>query len=179
MRRKRRKVRNGVFIDLTSLLDIIFIFLMLFICSYHLEKQKNATSREATEKAKADAEAVSQDYADMIDTYKNLNQYVGAASISVPYDPNDITKRTIKVLTEDAEIKSIDLVGNDAAGNIDEFKDYIKGYINEHEGRPIILSLNEEDDKILYRDEKSINEIFGELLKTYPNVYIKGSISEE
>ena len=183
MRKKRRNARNGVLIDLTSLLDVIFILLLVVICSYHYEKQKNvqdaALAQESLSAAMADAEANSQAYADMIETQNNLQNYVWAASIVVPYEPDEITIRHIKVLTEDTEIISIDLVGNDVAGNVKEFKDSLTDYINRHPDRPVILSLNENDDKILYRDEKAVNEILDELTRTYSNVYRRGNISEE
>lgn len=183
MRRKRRYGRNEVFIDLTSLLDVIFILLLVVICSYHFEKQRNeqenAIAQESMLTAIADAESDSQAYTDMIDTQDNLQKYVWAASIVVPYDPDEITLRHIKVLTEDTEIMSFELVGNDVAGNVQEFRDSLTDYIKKYADRPVILSLNENNDKILYRDEKAINEVFDELMNAFDNVYIKGSISEE
>lgn len=183
MRRKRRNAGDEVFIDLTSLLDVIFILLLVVICSYQFEKQKNeqenAVAQEAMSTAIAEAEADSQAYSDMIDTESNLQKYVWAASIVVPYDPDEITKRHIKVLTEDTEIISIDLVGNDVEGGIQEFEDTLTDYIKRHSDRPVILSLNENDDKILYRDETAIKDVLDELSAAYNNVYIKGNISEE
>lgn len=179
MMKKRRNVRNGVLIDLTSLLDVIFILLPVFICSYRFEVQKNAMAKEKSESEKAEAEANSQAYADMIDTQDNLQKYVWSASIVVPYEPNEITKRHIKVFTEDTEIISIDLIGNDVAESVKEFRDSLTEYIERHSNRPVILSLNANDDKILYRDEKAIDEILDELSTTFDNVYIKGNISEE
>ena len=43
-----------------------------------------------------------------------------------------------------------------------------------------MLSLNDDNEYILYRDEVMVNDIFDEIIKTYRNVYvIKGSVSEE
>ena len=184
MQRKRRKTRNDVLIDLTSLLDVIFILLLVVICNYNYENQKNeqetALAQEAMSAAKADAEADSQVYSDMIETQSNLQNYVWSASIVVPYEPDEITIRHIKLLTEDgAEPVSIDLVGNDVEGSIQEFKGKLTDYVKKYNDRPVILSLNENDDNILYRDEKKINEVLHELSNTYRNVYIKGNISEE
>ena len=121
----------------------------------------------------------SQAYSDMLETQNDLQKYVWAASIVVPYEPDEITLRHIKLLMEDSEIISIDLVGNDVAGNVKEFKDSLTDYVKKHSDRPVILSLNENDDSILYRDEKAIKEILDELTHNYNNVYIKGNISEE
>ena len=43
----------------------------------------------------------------------------------------------------------------------------------------MILSLNEKDDNILYRDEVMVTDIFYELTKEYNYVYIRGSLHEE
>ena len=179
MRKRRRATGNSVFIDLTSLLDVIFILLLVVLCSYHYEKQKNEQAAEASAAVISDAEASSRAYSDMIETQNELQKYVWAASIVVPYEPDRITTRHIKVLTEDQEIISIDLAGNDVAGNIEEFRESLEGYIKRHPDRPVILSLNEKDDRILYRDETAVKEILDELMNTYDNVYIKGSISGE
>ena len=183
MRRKTGNARNGVLIDLTSLLDVIFILLLVVICSYNYEKQKNeqeaVQERESLSSAQAEAEASSKAYSDMLETQNDLQNYVWAASIVVPYEPDEITLRHIKVLKEDSEILSIDLVGNEVAEGIEKFRDTLTDYVMKHQDRPVILSLNENDDNILYRDEKMINEILDGLSDTYDNVYIKGNISGE
>ena len=177
MGRKRRNAGNGVFIDLTSLLDVIFILLLLVVCSYNYEKQKNeqdtALAREAMTAAQAEAEANSKAYSDMLKTQNDLQDYVWSASIVVPFEPDEITLRHIKVLREDSEIVSIDLTGNDVAESIGQFRDILTDYVKSHPDRPVILSLNENDDSILYRDEKMINEVLNELSDTYDNVFIR------
>ena len=179
MGRKRRNAGNGVLIDLTSLLDVIFILLLVVVCSYNYEKQKNeqdaVVARESMTSAQAEAEADSKAYTDMLETQNALQDYVWAASIVVPFEPDEITLRHIKVLREDSEIVSIDLAGNDVSESIEQFRDILTDYISEHSDRPVILSLNENDDSILYRDERMINEILNELSDTFDNVYLKGN----
>ena len=67
----------------------------------------------------------------------------------------------------------IDLVGEDVSEAMQRFKNELEKYVQENEDYPVILSLNENDEKILYRDEKKIKDIFGELVATYTNVYIR------
>ena len=38
--------------------------------------------------------------------------------------------------------------------------------------------INDDDDKILYRDEKAVSEILNEMSDKHKNVYIKGNLSE-
>ncbi|MBP3577116.1 MAG: hypothetical protein J6K15_03290, partial [Lachnospiraceae bacterium] len=107
------------------------------------------------------------------------NQYVFAVSVVVPYDKEDVTRRTIQILKEGEEIESFDLVGNNVKSSVEAFRDSLVKFVEANKDRPVILSLNEKDDTILYRDEVMVTDIFYELTKEYNNVYIRGSIHEE
>ena len=179
MSRKRKHSREGVLIDITSLLDVIFILLLVVMCGYVEQNQKLAQEASLASKAQAEAEAASAAYADMINTQNELQSLIWTASITVPYDPDEITRRQLKVINEDTDIISIDLVGNNVAGNVQEFKDSLTEYIEKHSDCPVILSLNDNNDKILYRDEKAVEEVLQELMNSYSNVYIKGHTREE
>ena len=54
-----------------------------------------------------------------------------------------------------------------------QFRAAVEAYIAANEESPIILSLNEGDEKILYRDEKAIMKIFSELSMEHDNVFVK------
>lgn len=177
--RRKRKNRGDIIIDLTSLLDVIFIVLLVVMCGQQgVTATLNETVAEAAE-TKAQAETTKALYDDMISMENSLQKLVWAASISVPYDKSEITKREIKVLVEGKELESFPLIGNDVEESFDNFQKFMAEYIEDNEDKPVILSLNEEDDKILYRDEMRISEIIKDLLSGYDNVYIKGNIGEE
>lgn len=179
MRRKRGSSRSDIIIDLTSLLDVIFIILLVVLCGQSSINQDMVDVQAGAEQAKAQAEAEYKLYEDQREMADSLNQLVCTVSVMVPYDENEVTKRTIQLLVEGEEIKPIVMTGNDVTKAIAEFKECLVGYIKENADRPVILSLNEDDDNILYRDEVMVNELFAELAGDYDNVYIKGSISEE
>ena len=179
MRRKRNRFKSDVMIDLTSLLDVIFIILLVVLCGQSSMKE-NLTQMQADAKdTQAQAEQEYKLYKEQIEIADSLNQYVWAVSIIVPYDENEVTKRQIRFLKEGQEIETIDLIGNDVTSAIETFKKSLTKYIQENEDRPVILSLNEDDDYILYRDEIMVNEVFRELAEKFSNVYIKGTVSEE
>ena len=179
MRGKRRN-RSDILIDLTSLLDVIFIILLIVVCN-----QKNLTNVVAREKAvateeieqamveKERAQAEYELYKDQIDIESNSDMYVCVISVNSNYEPETVTQRHILVLCKGEEIESIDLIGNDTEEALEEFRNLVTGYVETNIGRPVILSLNEDDEKILYRDEKAIREIFEELGDKYDNVYLK------
>lgn len=179
MRRKRSGSKSDIIIDLTSLLDVIFIMLLVVLCGQSSINESLAEEQSNAEYARTQAESEYQLYKDQIETADSLNQYVWAVSIEVPYNEKEITQRQIRLLKEGEEIESFDLIGNDVTSTIETFKENLVGFIQENKDRPVILSLNEENDKILYRDEVMVNKIFIELSKEYSNVYIKGKIGED
>lgn len=178
MRRKRNN-KNDVLIDLTSLLDVIFIVLLVVLCG---QSELNSDLRErqaAAENAQDNAEAMQEIYEDMVDTADNINNYVMTTSVAVPYNKTEVRKREIKVLVEGKEMESFLLNGIDTEKSFDDFKKYLSEYVDQNKGKPVILSLNDDDDKILYRDEVAVNRIFNELSNEFDNVYIKSYLGEE
>ena len=179
MRRKRRSSGNDIIIDLTSLLDVIFIVLLVVICGQGSLNEGLIEKQSEAENAKQQAEMAYELYNDQLEMADSLNQYVWAVSVIVPYDENEITKRQIMILKEGNEIEQFDLIGNDVRRAREAFKESLLEFIQEHKEKPVILSLNEEDDNILYRDEVMVNEVFMELSEEFDNVYIKGNVSED
>lgn len=177
--RKKRNSRGDVVIDLTSLLDVIFILLLVVLCGQQGINENLKEKSIEQENAVAQADATREMYEDMIAMEDNIQQMVWAASIAVPYEKTEITKREIKVLVEGEEIESFPLIGNDVEESINQFREVLIEYIESNQDRPVILSLNDNDDNILYRDETRVNDIMTELIETYNNVYIRGSVSEE
>lgn len=177
--RRKRKGRGDVIIDLTSLLDVIFIVLLVVVCAQVGLSAGTSESLAELESIKAETEASGDLYRDMLSTSDALNELVFTASITVPYDKDNLTRRKVKVLVEGQEIKAFSLFGNDTRETFREFKNYLKEYAFVHPDSPVILSLNEDDDKILYRDEISVKAILEELMEECDNVYIKGRIKED
>lgn len=173
MRRQRRRHNKGdILIDLTSLLDIIFIFLMIVVCN-----QQNMTSEIQTQKSEAitlteQARTQLELYTDQLDSIDNLC----LVSVNARYEPSNITTRYITILKngENPEmLESIEMKGNHTAEALKTLESNLRSYIESNKEKPVILSLNEKDDNILYRDEKEILKIFDTLKQEFPNVYKK------
>lgn len=179
MRRTRKSSKGDVLIDLTSLLDVIFIILLIVMWGQSTVETSLKQAQEEAEAAKTQTTAQQKLYEQQLEIADNINQYVFAVSVVVPYDKEDVTQRTIQILKEGEEIESFELVGNNVTEAIEAFKKSLVGYIEKNKARPVILALNENDDNILYRDEVMVTEFFLELTKEYSNVYIRGSVSEE
>lgn len=173
MRRQRRRHNKGdILIDLTSLLDIIFIFLMIVVCN-----QQNMTSEIQTQKSEAitlteQAKIQLELYTDQLDSIRNLC----LVSVNASYEPDNITTRHITILKsgENPEtLKPIEMKGNHTAEALKTLESNLRSYIESNKEKPVILSLNEKDENILYRDEKEILKIFDTLKQEFPNVYKK------
>lgn len=172
MRRGRNK-RDDIIIDLTSLLDVIFIILLVVTCSQQLTKMDYKAQEQVAQETVREAEAASKLYEDQMETQDKLNEYVLKLSVYSDFNPEQITVRKVRILKELQQIESFDLVGADTAAAYEAFRMSLVEYIKANTDKPIILSLNEGDEKILYRDEKAILQIFDELSAEYGNVYIK------
>ena len=171
--RSRRNKRDDLLIDLTSLLDVIFIILLVVICSQQLTKwDYESREQEATETVR-DAEAIAELYQDQMETHDNLNEYVVKLSVYADFNPEQITVRKVRILKELQAVETINLIGAETADAFARLEENLMAYIQENSDKPVILSLNEGDEKILYRDEKTILAIFEKLSEEYSNVYIK------
>ena len=179
MRRKRRGHGGDVLIDVTSLLDVIFIILLVVLLGQSNVETNLKQAQAEAETARTQTEAEQRLYEQQLELAEDINQYVFAVSVVVPYNREDVTQRTIQMLKEGEEIERFELSGNNVTGAVEAFKKSLISYIEAYNDRPVILSLNEKDENILYRDEVMVTEIFFELTREYGNVYIRGSIHEE
>lgn len=179
--RRNKRVQNGAVIDLTSLLDVIFIILLAVMVGQKtsgIEKEQELEFRKTENQQKQDEldEKISH-YDNLIETEGNAGKWVWIVSISVPYE-TDIHKRTISVMSEDKKLNTFALVGSDTEEAYDDFREYLEEQIKENSDSPVILALNPDNGDILYRDEKRVTEILFELSKEYKNVSIKGNTGE-
>ena len=145
MRRIGRGSKNDVIVDLTSLLDVMFIILLVVLCGQSTITEDLSETQSRAEYAISQAKEEKWLYEEQQEIVNN----VWAVSIMVPYDENEVIKRQIRFLIRGEEIKSIDLVGNDGSVAMNEFKECLVGYIEQNKDMPVILSLNENDDYIL------------------------------
>lgn len=167
--RKKRRNNLDILIDLTSLLDVIFIILLIVVCNQQYLNDKLSKESVEAESVMAEAQAAKALYLDQIDTVQNYSELL---SVYASYDSQNVTQRHIRVLKNEQDIVTFDLLGNNVSETLAEFKDYMLTYISNNPEKPVVLSLNDKDENILYRDEKAIKAIFEELSE-YPNVYFK------
>lgn len=172
---RNKKNRTDVFIDVTSLLDVVFIILLIVITQIS-GSQSSLELREAkAEEALKEAETQQKIYRDQIDSQENANQYVEFISVVSVYNPDTLTDRTVTLhfSAEDRE-ETLTLKGEAVDDAYRQLSQLLTDYIDGNPEKMVVLSLNENDEDILYRDEKRIQDIFTDLL-VKPNVRIKSA----
>ena len=170
---KRRRRNGNILIDLTSLLDIVFIVLLVVICQLQNIKQNTVQAEEKAEKDIQQVQAAKELYDDQIESFEKVSNYIVFISVNSHYDENQITTRHIDILCSDKEVEVpviSDLHGMNVEKGYGELENFIRNYISNNESKTIVLSLNEGDDDILYRDEKKIKNMFNSFCSEFRNV---------
>lgn len=173
MKKRRHRAKSDILIDLTSLLDVIFIVLLVVIARQQTLTEKTQNEMNQASEASQEAQARYELYKDQMEMADNLNKYVFAVSVYASYNSENVTQRTIRILREEEEIQTFELRGTNVKEPMAAFRTAMEDYVKAHGDQPVILSLNEKDEKILYRDEKAIKQVFDELKREYDNVFVR------
>ncbi len=176
----RIRKRNRINIELTSLLDVIFIILMVVLCHQQVNVNESmAKSEDAktaiseADAAKAEADASKALYDDRTDTYDNFSEHVSFISIYADYDVNNVRTRHLYVLKDNEEVYRTDITPDNEDEAYEEFIADFNTYIKDAEdsSKPVICSVN--TDKILYRDKIRMDEIMENIESS--NLYFKST----
>ena len=165
---RREHLHNNILLDLTPLLDVIFIILLIFVSQTIQLKKTSAGEAQRLQDEYTEAKKEYDLRNEMIDDY-----YTFVTVIST-YDEENPENREIRISRDPNEADQIiTLNGSDVEQEYSEFEEYLKGYIDPGREAPIVFSLNQGDERILYRDENRIREIVEKLQNSNNNVYFK------
>lgn len=177
--RKRRRGRD-IFIDLTSLLDVVMIVLLVVICHLQmLETSANDQNSEVKEQLQAaeqklgEAEEASDLYKEQLNAMEGMSEYLVFISVSIPYEENPEIRHIRLTSTNDTDgkIRDIaDLNGSEVTDGFEELEQYLKNISSKNPDKTIVLSLNENEDRILYRDRERVLNLFDSLAAVCENV---------
>ncbi len=166
----RKKSVGNILIDLTSLLDVIFIVLLIVICRLQTmdetAAQKEAQAQSIIEKAGSEMEL----YKDQMESISSVSEYVVLISVNARYD-SDVITRHIEVLDSsvDTQMHEIaELKGTNVEEGLNALRAYLQDAVKDNPEKTMVISLNERDEDILYRDENSINRIIDEIVAADP-----------
>ena len=165
---RREHLHNNILLDLTPLLDVIFIILLIFVSQTILLKKTSAGEAQRLQDEYKEAKKEYDLRNEMIDDY-----YTFVTVIST-YDEENPENREIRISRDPNEADQIiTLNGSDVEQEYSEFEECLKGYIDPGREAPIVFSLNQGDERILYRDENRIRETVEKLQNSNNNVYFK------
>jgi len=135
-------------IDLTSLLDVIFILLIVVMCNYQMVKDP----------------APEPEIIPVITDNPSVTVYMD-------FDDNDIKTRYARLIWDETTINDIAVLPGSEETAFDEIEQSIQQFINEHSEEPVFIVLDE--TKILYRDQKRMSEMLTELSSNNRNLYFR------
>ncbi|MBQ0145729.1 MAG: hypothetical protein KBS51_01225 [Lachnospiraceae bacterium] len=169
------KLKNTI--ELTSLLDVIFIVLMIVICNQQINMTaKEESAKIAVEEAadmQAEARAEKELYEQHRDTYAEINEQMEIITVYVDYKPSDIKNREIRIMANDEELPRITVSPSNSGDAYRQFENALESRIKNAEdaGKPAIISID--TTQILYRDERAVQEIIDGLFDRHDNLFSK------
>ena len=175
MRRNRSKGIKQLIIDLTPLLDVIFILLIVVLANTaRTEEIANERYDEAKE-IQSDAEQEVNAYKSHFEAYSDIDEYFSIITVSAGYHSDNRRNRTISIKVNENEPRQYELNPTNADDQWSRISGDIESTISAKSDLPAILVLNiKNDEKMLYRDEEDILRIFDELKTEFPqNVEIR------
>ena len=98
---RKHKRRDGIVIDLTSMLDIIFIVLLVLVCYIKLSGNSVAEEREALQEQRKDLSRQQSIYEQQIEAINSKGEYVVFISVDSSFSEENPRKRNIFVLNSD------------------------------------------------------------------------------
>ena len=120
--KRRHRAKSDILIDLTSLLDVIFIVLLVVFAKTQNLTEKTEDQVNSANNTLVQANELSQNaqaqyelYLDQMETADQLHQYVFAISVNSSYRSDDVTRRQISILPNGGEIKTFELRGKEGA----------------------------------------------------------------
>ncbi len=166
-------------IDLTPLLDVIFILLIVVLCfrdNYSKQADERVAEAEKTEAAAVEqaeiAEKAAQDIVaennshyeavqEQLEVYEQMYDYVNVVTVFASYKPSNRKYRTLHVEINAEEQWEREINPSNEDKVWDECRRHIESALADRTGIPTVFAIKNE--KMLYRDEQSILELYDKL----------------
>ena len=180
---KKPKSIGRLLIDLTPLLDVIFIVLIVVLAGRDTfnanVEQKYAEAEQVQSEAEQKQIEAEQEINDMmasvktyesqLEVFEELNDQFNVIAVSTYYKLQDRTYRNVIVKTFGNEPVAMELNPSNSDKVWDQFKTIIEDVVKADETKETIISFKiEEGEKTLYRDYEKMKNIINELQGIYP-----------
>ncbi len=173
--KKKKQDKFHIDLDLTSMLDVIFIILMVVMCQLRFDAKSEAQNIEELTAELAEAEETADMYKSQLEAIENEDKEVAFLMVRAKFDANDPALRTISMFrdTETSLMDDITIRPDNEDEGFGNFEKKLDEYLvsADAENMPVLLTLI--DDRILYRDHVRISAILDELKEAHPNLFIR------
>lgn len=158
-------------IDLTPLLDVIFIVLMVVMCHQSLGTQAAEQKIGQLTTALNKAESKNGLLKKQLETFNNADILVAHVTLHADYDLENPKTRHIKfVFNNNVEFEEITITPETEEKSFTALETNMKAFLDNKKDKPVLIALNE--DCILYRDQVKLFQMLTELENQYKNLYI-------
>ncbi|WP_026507161.1 hypothetical protein [Butyrivibrio sp. MC2013] len=166
-----RKIgRRGGDLDLTPLLDVIFIILMVVMCNQTLltkeSKAETADMRKELDACVAENIAVK----DQLSAMENEEDIISYVTLSASYDSDNPRIRHFKLIrNNETEIEDIVIIPEKEDEAFKRVEEELDTFVAEWKDKPVLIVLDK--DQILYRDYQKLDEYLSKLHEKYNNIF--------
>ena len=176
MNRKNRFEKLKPDIDLTPLLDVIFIVLMVVMCNVNL-KSATALASEDTASEEQISESMKEQ---LIEELSEMEDRICFVIVYADFDDADPSNRRVRFTVngeEDAAYRQIDITADTEDEAYADIETYIGRILEDKAGIPTWVSVD--DSQILYRDYVRLQSLLSDMhAKGNTDLYISGSVLE-
>ena len=181
--RRQRRGKNDILIDLTSLLDVIFILLMVVLARQQVSGMNLTKQQEELDKLQAEcreAEINAEEEYKLYSEQTDLAEKCVIITVTAAFDPEEPKSRTLRILKNgNSEADVFPLEGTDTGESFASFEEKLKRYVDSADGMPVVLSIADDGSEILYRDQQRIQAVFNGLQAESGDIYIRAMAGEK
>ncbi len=178
MKNRRSRTFGQSIIDLTPLLDVVFIFLIVVLCSQSNQANAEAAAGQTmVELQDTNAELVAENMVmkEQISEYENVSDYINLITVTASFNESNRKYRTIFLVINGEELKyDLNPSNADTIWNVCRTK--IAEIADRDPDIPTLISIK--DQGMLYRDVVAISDICREIGKD-KNVFLKNYLESE
>ncbi len=166
-----KKSISGLDIDLTPLLDVIFIVLMVVMCHQSLGTQAAEQEIGQLTTKLNESEDNNGLLKIQLESFKNADILVAHVTMRADYETENPKTRHIQVAyNNNTAFEEITITPETEEKSFATFETNMKEFLDKEKGKPVLVALNE--DCILYRDQVKISQLLTRLENQYNNLYM-------
>lgn len=189
----RLKNKLNTVVELTSLLDVIFIVLMIVICNQQINLEEKGRDVEAAyeeaAEVKAEAEAVLSEAEDLraeaeaekalfeehLEKFEDVSSQMTTVTVIIDYQPSNLRTRTIRLVADADTPETITITPETENDAYTKFEEKLEDLVTQAEAsdKPVVISIDM--TRILYRDELRAEEVLSAVYGRHGNLFYRKS----